>query len=62
MLAKLIVWGADRAAAISRTQDALADFRIEGIKTNIELHQKILSHPAFVSGTYDVSLLSKPLA
>jgi acetyl-CoA carboxylase biotin carboxylase subunit len=62
MLAKLIVWGADRAAAISRTQDALADFRIDGIKNNIELHQKILSHPAFVSGTYDVSLLSKPLA
>jgi acetyl-CoA carboxylase biotin carboxylase subunit len=61
LLAKLIVWGADRAEAIARTREALAHFRIEGIKTNLPLHQKILAHPAFVAGTYDVSLLAKPL-
>jgi acetyl-CoA carboxylase biotin carboxylase subunit len=62
LLAKLVVWGSDRAEAISRAQDALASFQIEGIKTNISLHQKILSHPDFLSGSYDVSLLSKPLS
>jgi acetyl-CoA carboxylase biotin carboxylase subunit len=61
LLAKLIVWGADRAEAMARTQKALAQFRVEGIKTNLSLHQKILAHPAFVTGTYDVSLLAKPL-
>jgi acetyl-CoA carboxylase biotin carboxylase subunit len=61
LLAKLIVWGADRADAIARTQEALAHFCIEGIKTNLPLHQKILAHPAFMAGTYDVSLLAKPV-
>jgi acetyl-CoA carboxylase biotin carboxylase subunit len=61
LLAKLVVWGTDRAEAIARTQAALARFQIEGIKTNLSLHQKILAHPAFVAGTYDTGLLSKPL-
>jgi acetyl-CoA carboxylase biotin carboxylase subunit len=61
LLAKLVVWGADRAEAIARTQAALTQFQIEGIKTNLSLHQKILAHPAFVAGTYDVSLLARPL-
>ncbi|GAB4441428.1 MAG: acetyl-CoA carboxylase biotin carboxylase subunit [Anaerolineae bacterium] len=61
LLAKLVVWGADRAEAIARTQAALNEFQIEGIKTNLPLHQKILAHPTFVAGTYDVSLLAKPL-
>src|SRR5690606_16493424 len=61
MLAKLIVWGRDRAEAIARTQEALAQFTVEGVKNNIPLHQKILAHPGFVAGEYDVSLLSKPL-
>jgi acetyl-CoA carboxylase biotin carboxylase subunit len=58
LLAKLIVWGAGRVEAIARAQEALAQFKIEGIKTNISLHQKILAHPMFVAGTYDTSLLS----
>ncbi len=61
LLAKLVVWGADRAEAIARTQEALAQFRVEGIKTNLPLHQKILAQPAFVAGTYDIGLLAKPL-
>ncbi|MCL4300291.1 MAG: acetyl-CoA carboxylase biotin carboxylase subunit [Anaerolineae bacterium] len=61
LLAKLVVWGTDRAEAIVRAQAALAQFQIEGIKTNLSLHQKILAHPAFLAGTYDVTLLAKPL-
>jgi len=61
LLAKLIVWGSDREEAIARTLEALAQYKIEGIKTNISLHQKILAHPDFVAGRYNVDLLSKPL-
>lgn len=61
LLAKLVVWGVDRAEAIARMRAALAQFQIEGIKTNLLLHQKILAHPAFLAGTYDVTLLAKPL-
>jgi len=59
LLAKLIVWGAERVEAIERARAALAQFRIEGIKTNIPLHQRILAEPAFVGGQYDVELLSR---
>jgi acetyl/propionyl-CoA carboxylase alpha subunit len=61
LLAKLVVWGQDRAEAIARTQEALNQFKVEGIKNNVVLHQKIMAQPAFASGNYDVSLLSKSL-
>ncbi len=61
LLAKLVVWGQDRAEAIARTQEALNQYKVEGIKNNVVLHQKIMAHPAFAGGNYDVSLLSKPL-
>jgi len=50
LVAKVIVWGPDRAAAIARMQRALAELTIEGIQTNIPLHQQILAHPAFLAG------------
>lgn len=59
LLAKLVVWGADRAEAIQRGREALADFQIEGIKHNIPLHQRILADERFVSGRYDTGLLSR---
>jgi acetyl-CoA carboxylase biotin carboxylase subunit len=59
LLAKLVVWGADRAEAIQRGREALAGFQIEGIKHNIPLHQRILADERFVSGRYDTGLLSR---
>lgn len=49
MLAKLIVWGPDRATAIARARRALAEYRIEGLPTVIPFHQAILTDPAFTA-------------
>ncbi|HKD19818.1 MAG TPA: acetyl-CoA carboxylase biotin carboxylase subunit [Thermoanaerobaculia bacterium] len=50
LIAKLIVWGRDRGEAISRGRRALDFFVIEGIKTTIPLHRRILDDPDFVAG------------
>ncbi|HRC85804.1 MAG TPA: acetyl-CoA carboxylase biotin carboxylase subunit [Thermoanaerobaculia bacterium] len=50
LVAKLIVHDRSRAEAIARMQRALDLFVVEGIKTTIPLHQKILHHPKFRSG------------
>ncbi|HEX4955869.1 MAG TPA: acetyl-CoA carboxylase biotin carboxylase subunit [Thermoanaerobaculia bacterium] len=50
LVAKLIVHDHDRDAAITRMQRALDLFVVEGIKTSIPLHQRILAHPKFRSG------------
>ncbi len=50
LLAKVIVHATDRAGAIARMRRALDEFVIEGIKTNIPLHRRILDHPKFQRG------------
>ena len=50
MVAKLIVWGKDREECIARGMRALDEFRIEGIKTTIPFHQKVLTMDAFIEG------------
>ncbi len=50
LLAKLIVHAADRAAAIDLAVSALQRFRVEGVKTNIAMHQAILQSDAFREG------------
>jgi acetyl-CoA carboxylase, biotin carboxylase subunit len=60
LLAKIIVWGADRTEAIVRMQRALAETLVEGIKTTIPFHQRVLADAAFTAGrftTVDVSRL-----
>src|SRR6266699_1637309 len=52
LIAKIIVHGRDRAEAISRMQRALAETVVEGVKTTIPFHQKLLADPVFVSGEY----------
>ena len=59
MLAKLIVVGEDRAQAIARAEAALRDFRVEGIKTNIALHLRIVRDRAFQDGALDTHFLEK---
>lgn len=51
MIAKVIVWDETRPRAIQKTLKVLEDSVIFGVKTNIPLLQKILSHPEFVQGT-----------
>jgi acetyl-CoA carboxylase biotin carboxylase subunit len=50
LLAKLIVWGNSRQEAIARSVRALDEFKIEGIKTTIPFHKKILSNSNFTAG------------
>jgi acetyl-CoA carboxylase biotin carboxylase subunit len=61
MVGKLIAHGADRATAIARMQQALSEMVIDGIKTNIPLHQEIFSHSAFKAGGTDIHYLEKRL-
>jgi acetyl-CoA carboxylase biotin carboxylase subunit len=57
LIAKIIVHGRDRAEAIARMQRALAETHVEGVKTTIPYHQKLLADPAFLSGEYTLPRL-----
>jgi acetyl-CoA carboxylase, biotin carboxylase subunit len=61
MIAKLVVKGSNREEAISLLQAALADYHIEGIKTNIPMLQEVVSHSAFHSGDTTTDFVSKYL-
>jgi acetyl-CoA carboxylase, biotin carboxylase subunit len=61
MIAKLIVKGRDRAEAIGRMKRALEMFVIEGIKTSIPLHRRILADPDFAAGKFDTHFIEKLL-
>ena len=49
LLAKLIVWGPTRQAAIERTRRALAEFTIEGVPTVLPFHRAVMQHADFTS-------------
>ncbi|MBX6394934.1 MAG: acetyl-CoA carboxylase biotin carboxylase subunit [Alicyclobacillaceae bacterium] len=57
MIAKLIVWAPTRLEAIARMKRALQEFRIEGIRTTIPFHLKVLDHPAFIEGNVNTRFL-----
>ena len=57
MIAKVIVHAATRPECLDRLRMALAGTRIEGVKTTIPLHLRLLDHEPFVSGNYDTSTL-----
>ena len=57
LIAKIIVHGRDRAEAIARMQRALAETQVEGVKTTIPYHQKLLADPAFLSGEHTLPRL-----
>ncbi len=57
MIAKLVAHGRDREEALARMQRALEEFVIEGVKTSIPLHQRILSTMKFRKGEYSTDFL-----
>jgi len=59
MIAKLIVHGEDRAAALRRLAEALGAFEIVGVATNVALLQRIVAHQAFTSGSVDTGLIAR---
>lgn len=62
MIGKIISYGETRAMAIAKMQNALEEIIIEGIKTNISLHQKILQDKSFQRGGTNIHYLEKLLA
>jgi acetyl-CoA carboxylase biotin carboxylase subunit len=62
MIAKIIVHGRDRTEAIARMRRTLEMTIVEGIKTTIPLHLKILSDPDFVAGKLSTSFMEQFLA
>jgi acetyl-CoA carboxylase biotin carboxylase subunit len=61
MIGKIIAHGENRAIAIARMRNALSEVVIEGIKTNVPLHQEIFQHSAFQAGGTDIHYLEKRL-
>ena len=59
LLGKLIVWGSDRAEAISRMNRSLSEFTIEGLKTNIPFHIEIMSNPFYCRGELSTSFIRR---
>ena len=59
MIGKLIVWGEDRNKAIARMRRALKEFSIEGIKTTIPFHLKMMSNADFLKSTIHTKYLEQ---
>src|SRR4051812_43193107 len=59
LLGKLIVWGPDRATAITRGRAALDELLVEGLTTNVDIHKALLSHEAFLDGHFTTNLLDR---
>jgi acetyl-CoA carboxylase biotin carboxylase subunit len=62
MVGKSITSGKDRAQAIRRMRIALSEMVVEGIKTNIPLHQELLADARVVSGGVSIHYLETKLA
>jgi acetyl-CoA carboxylase biotin carboxylase subunit len=62
MIAKIIVHGRDRQEAIARMRRTLEMMVVEGIKTTIPLHLKILQDPDFIAGKLSTSFMDRFLA
>lgn len=59
LVAKLIVHGRDREEAMARMRRALDEFFIEGIKTTIPFHKRVLNDPDFIKGEFNTGLVEK---
>ena len=59
MIAKLIVHGRNRNECLMRLKRALSEYVVEGVKTTIPLHEKLVNAPDFVDGNYDIRWLEQ---
>jgi acetyl-CoA carboxylase biotin carboxylase subunit len=57
MIGKLIVWGEDRNRAIAKMKEALREFEVEGIKTVIDFHSKMMENQDFIDNNFDTNYL-----
>ncbi|MDP9798469.1 acetyl-CoA carboxylase biotin carboxylase subunit [Catenuloplanes nepalensis] len=59
LMAKLVVFGADRDTALARARDAVAAFEIAGPKSNLPFFAELLENPEFRSGDYDTGIVAR---
>jgi acetyl-CoA carboxylase biotin carboxylase subunit len=59
LLAKVIVWGEDRAQAVARSRRALGELEIEGVQTNLPFHRGIIDNAAFLDAEVSTNLLDR---
>jgi acetyl-CoA carboxylase biotin carboxylase subunit len=59
LLAKLIAFGEDRPTAIARLRRALDEFTVEGIKTNLDFHRRLVRHEDFLRGRLDTRFIER---
>jgi 3-methylcrotonyl-CoA carboxylase alpha subunit len=59
MIAKLIVWGADRAAAVERLRAALPEYEVAGVETNLRLLHGIVSHPDYAAAELNTGFIDR---
>jgi 3-methylcrotonyl-CoA carboxylase alpha subunit len=62
MLAKLIVWGPDRPQALRRAVEALGEFEIAGVTTNLGFLDLLLSHPQVARGEIDTGFIEREIS
>ena len=62
MIAKLIVWGADRAQALARLDAALAATHIVGLHTNVAFLRRVAASPSFTNADLDTALIERERA
>jgi acetyl/propionyl-CoA carboxylase alpha subunit len=61
LLAKLIVWGGDRRAAIERMRRALDEFSVAGVRTTLPFHRAVMRHPDFIAGRLSTAFVERAL-
>jgi acetyl-CoA carboxylase biotin carboxylase subunit len=62
MLAKLIVWGADRHQAIERMHRALLELNVQGVETSREFHLRVMEDAEYRRGDIEIQWLERRLA
>jgi acetyl-CoA carboxylase biotin carboxylase subunit len=59
MIAKLIVWAPTREEAIARMKRSLGEFAVDGVHTTIPFHMRLMDHPTFRRGDFDIKFLEE---
>jgi len=62
MIAKLVAWGEDRAAALARLHAALGACRVAGIATNLDFLARLVAHPAMQAAALDTGFIARHAA
>jgi acetyl-CoA carboxylase, biotin carboxylase subunit len=61
LLGKLIVWGRDREECLARSRWALEQFIVDGVKTTIPFHRRVIDHPLYMAGEVNTHFIEEHL-